>query len=99
MYMPQTMWTMAREKLDVTMVVFANRSYAILRNELFNVGASNPGPRAMDMMEIGRPDIDWVGLANSLGVPGSKVRNMEEFNSGLRDGIAEKGPFLLEVVL
>ena len=45
MYTLQALWTMAREKLDVTIVVFANRAYQILRGEFANVGAGAPGRR------------------------------------------------------
>src|SRR3546814_7534853 len=62
-YTLQALWTMARENLDVTVVIFANRSYNILRGELANVGAANPGPRAIDMLTLDRPDPDWVALA------------------------------------
>ncbi len=67
------LWTQAREQLDVTTVLFSNRTYQILRGELANVGAGNPGRKALDMLDIGNPDIDWVGLAKSVGVPGARV--------------------------
>jgi acetolactate synthase-1/2/3 large subunit len=99
MYTVQALWTHAREGLDVTTVVFSNRSYQILKGELANVGAGNPGRKALDMLDIGRPDIDWVALAKSLGVPGAKANNMEEFNRHFAAGIAAPGPFLVEVVM
>jgi acetolactate synthase-1/2/3 large subunit len=60
MYTPQALWTMAREGLNVTTVVFANRDYAVLKREFSYLGVGNPGPRAAAMFEIGRPDLDWV---------------------------------------
>src|SRR6266850_1120781 len=69
MYTLQALWTQAREGLDVTTLLFANRTYAILRGELANVGAGNPGRKALDMLDLGHPDLDWVGLARSMGVP------------------------------
>jgi acetolactate synthase-1/2/3 large subunit len=99
MYTVQALWTHAREGLDVTTVVFSNRSYQILKGELANVGAGNPGRKALDMLDIGRPDIDWVALAKSLGVPGARATNMEEFNRHFAAGIAAPGPFLVEVVM
>ncbi|HEX3881386.1 MAG TPA: acetolactate synthase large subunit [Stellaceae bacterium] len=99
MYTVQALWTHAREGLDVTTVVFSNRSYQILKGELANVGAGNPGRKALDMLNIGQPDIDWVGLAKSLGVPGAKVTNMDEFNRHFAAGLAAPGPFLVEVVM
>jgi acetolactate synthase-1/2/3 large subunit len=99
MYTMQALWTQAREGLDVTTVVFSNRTYQILKGELANVGAGNPGRKALDMLDIGRPDIDWVGLAKSLGVPGAKATTMDEFNRHFAAGLAAPGPFLVEVVL
>ncbi len=99
MYTLQALWTQAREGLDVTTLLFSNRSYAILRGELANVGAGNPGRKALDMLDLGHPDLDWVGLARSMGVPGARVTTMDAFNDRLAEGIATPGPFLVEVVL
>ena len=66
MYTLQGLWTQARERLDVTTVIFANRSYAILLGEYQNVGA-NPGRTAMDMLDLGNPVLDWVQLAGGMG--------------------------------
>ena len=99
MYTVQALWTMAREKLNVTTVIFANRAYAILKGEYANVGAGNMGPRALDMLEIGRPDLDWVSLAKGMGVPGTRVANLDQFAAALRAGFSSDGPKLIEVVL
>jgi len=99
MYTLQALWTQAREGLDVTTLLFSNRSYAILKGELANVGAGNPGRKALDMLDLGHPDLDWVGLARSMGVPGARVTTMEAFNDRFAEGIATPGPFLVEVVL
>ena len=75
MYTVQALWTQAREGLDVTTVLFSNRTYQILRGELANVGAGNPGRKALDMLDLGNPDIDWVGLAQEhrrAGRPGHR---------------------------
>jgi acetolactate synthase-1/2/3 large subunit len=99
MYTVQALWTQAREGLDVTTVLFSNRVYQILKGELANVGAGNPGRKALDMLDLGHPDIDWVGLAKSLGVPGARVTDMEGFNRRFAEGLATPGPYLVEVVL
>ncbi|MGH6991530.1 MAG: thiamine pyrophosphate-dependent enzyme, partial [Stellaceae bacterium] len=99
MYTPQALWTMAREGLNVTAVIFANRAYQILKGEYANVGAGNMGPRALDMLEIGRPDLDWVALGNSMGVPGTRVADLDEFADALRAGFSSAGPKLIEVPL
>jgi len=99
MYTLQALWTMARESLNITTIIFANRAYSILKGEYANVGAGNMGPRALDMLEIGRPDLDWVSLAKGMGVPGRRVDTLDDFADALRAGFADRGPKLIEVVL
>jgi len=99
MYTLQALWTMAREGLNVTTVVFANRDYAVLKREFSYLGVGNPGIRARDMFEIGRPDLDWVQLAKGMGVPGARVSSLDEFGKALRAGLDGEGPKLIEVPL
>jgi acetolactate synthase-1/2/3 large subunit len=99
MYTLQALWTMAREGLKVTIVVFANRDYAVLKREFSYLGVGSPGKRALDMFEIGRPDLDWVSLAKGMGVPGTRVSSLEEFVKALREGFESEGPSLIEVPL
>jgi acetolactate synthase I/II/III large subunit len=99
MYTLQALWTMARESLNVTTVVFANRDYAVLKREFSYLGAGSPGPRASSMFEIGHPDLDWVQLAKGMGVPARRVNSLDEFAKTLRDGFATEGPTLIEVPL
>lgn len=98
MYTLQSLWTMAREKLDVTIVLLANRKYAILLGELAGVGA-NPGKTALDMLDLGNPDLDWVKMANGMGVEAARADNMESFNDLFRMANQRKGPFLIELVI
>jgi acetolactate synthase I/II/III large subunit len=97
MYTLQALWTQAREGLNVTTIVFANRIYQILRGEFDGVGAGEPGQRALDMLKIDRPTLDWVSLAKGMGVAGRAVDNVDDFNKALAEAIAEKGPRLIEV--
>ena len=97
MYTIQSLWTQAREGLDVVTIVFANRIYQILRGEFDGVGAGEPGQRAMDMLKIERPTIDFVALARGMGVPGRAVTTADEFNKALAEAVAEPGPRLIEV--
>ncbi len=99
MYTLQALWTMAREGLKVTTVVFANRDYAVLKREFSYLGVGNPGPRAKEMFEIGRPDLDWVHLAKGMGVPGARVTSLAGFAKALREGFESEGPTLIEVPL
>jgi acetolactate synthase-1/2/3 large subunit len=99
MYTLQALWTQAREGLDVTTVIFNNGSYAILRHELANVGAQNVGRKALDMLDLSRPDLDFVALAKGMGVPGVRVKTMEAFNDALARALATPGPNLVEAML
>jgi acetolactate synthase-1/2/3 large subunit len=99
MYTLQALWTMAREGLNVTTVVFANRDYAVLRREFSYLGVGSPGPRAGAMFEIGHPDLDWVELAKGMGVPATRVNSLDAFGKALRAGFESEGPSLIEVPL
>jgi len=99
MYTVQSLWTMAREGLPITTLIFANGTYNILRGELTNVGVGNPGPRAVDMLSIGRPSIDWVSLARGMGAEGSRVETCEQLVKALNAGLRSMGPYLIEVAL
>ncbi|WP_316395324.1 acetolactate synthase large subunit [Bradyrhizobium sp. 33ap4] len=97
MYTIQSLWTQAREGLNVVTIVFANRIYQILRGEFDGVGAGEPGKRAQDMLKIDRPTLDFVALARGMGVPGRAVTTADEFNKALAEAVAEPGPRLIEV--
>jgi acetolactate synthase-1/2/3 large subunit len=99
MYTVQALWTQAREGLDITTVLFSNRTYQILKGELANVGAGNPGRRALDMLDIGRPDLNWVDIARGMGVPAARVDTLDAFAKELKAGFAQSGPRLVEVML
>ena len=98
MYTVQALWTQAREKLDVTTVIFSNRKYQILLGELANVGA-NPGRVALDMMDIGNPDINWPGMANAMGVEAARTDTFEGLADLLKHSLGRKGPFLIELLI
>jgi acetolactate synthase-1/2/3 large subunit len=99
MYTLQALWTMAREGLDVTVIVFANRSYKILHTELANVGAGAPGRRAHDMLTLDRPHLDWIALARGHGVEAGRAATLEEFARELQRGLDIHGPYLIELVI
>ncbi|MBK1662405.1 acetolactate synthase large subunit [Paracraurococcus ruber] len=98
MYTPQALWTQAREKLPVTTVLLSNRKYQILIGEYRNVGA-NPGRTAMDMLDLGNPDIGWVQLANSMGVEAAQARTLEGLGDLMAQSFARPGPFLIELLI
>lgn len=98
MYTLQGLWTQARERLDVTTIILSNRKYAILLGEYQGVGA-NPGRTALDMMDLGNPDLDWRLLARGMGVEAARVETMDAFADVFRQANARSGPFLIELVI
>jgi acetolactate synthase-1/2/3 large subunit len=99
MYALPSLWTMAREALDITVVVLSNRSYQILRGELTNVGVRNPGPRAIDMLSLDRPALDWTQMANGMGVDACRVSTCAELEAALSTGLASPHPYLIEAMM
>jgi len=99
MYTLQALWTMARERLNVTTVIFNNASYAILNIELGRVGVRNAGPRALSMLSLDHPRLDWCALAAGMGVPAQRVTTVDEFRTALAEALVQPGPALIEAML
>jgi acetolactate synthase-1/2/3 large subunit len=99
MYTLQALWTQAREGLDVTTIILNNRSYAILNMELQRVGATEPGPKALSMLDLSVPPIDFVALAQGLGVPAVRPETAEALTDALERAFAEPGPHLIEALV
>jgi acetolactate synthase-1/2/3 large subunit len=99
MYTIQSLWTQAREGLNVTTIIFANNSYQILKTEFSNMGFGTPGPRALSMIDIDKPRIDWVAMGHSMGVPSMRVEDAHAFYKAMAESCHEPGPRLIEVAL
>ena len=99
MYTLQALWTMARESLDVTVVVCANRAYRILQMELHRTGHDDAGPQARALTDLSSPEPDWVALAKGFGVDGERVSTVDELRAGLERGLSAAGPYLVEALL
>ena len=96
MYTVQSLWTQAREKLDVINVIFANNSYRILMGELSAVGAT-PRKSARQLFDLGPPNLDWVQLAGGMGMEATRVDTLDAFADVFRSACARRGPFLIEL--
>jgi acetolactate synthase I/II/III large subunit len=99
MYTLQALWTQAREGLNVTTVIYANREYKILNIEFERVGAGEQGKVAHDMFSLDQPALDWVKLAGGMGVPATRITGLEDFGKTLAAYLKEPGPNLIELVL
>jgi acetolactate synthase-1/2/3 large subunit len=98
-YTLQGLWTAARENLDMTVVIFANRQYRILGIELGRTGAGNPGPAASRLLSLDDPAADWTSLARGFGVPGLRCETAEAFEMAFSRAMSEPGPRLIEAVV
>jgi acetolactate synthase I/II/III large subunit len=98
-YTMQALWTMARERLDITTVIYANRSYAILNIELQRVGAAGSGPKALSMLDLHDPEMDWTKIALGLGVEASRAETSEEFAAQYSSAMKHSGPRLIEAMI
>lgn len=95
----QALWTMARENLDITVVIYANRSYGILNIELQRVGAVASGSKALSMLDLHNPEMNWVQIAQGLGVEASRATTAEAFNDQYRSAMRSRGPRLIEAMI
>ena len=101
MYTIQALWTMARERLDIVVVVYNNRKYSILEMEFGRTGArgGSPGPKAASLLSIGDPDMDFVAIANGMGVRATRATTANEFNAQLENAIDTPGPHLIDALV
>jgi acetolactate synthase-1/2/3 large subunit len=101
MYTVQALWTMAREKLNVTTVIFNNAAYAVLNIELERVGAeeSAVGAKARSQLDLAGPVIHFADLGRSMGVPSVRATTTEEFVQALERALGTPGPHLIEAMV
>jgi acetolactate synthase-1/2/3 large subunit len=99
MYTIQSLWTLARERLDVTAIVFNNASYSVLNVELERVGAERIGPKARAQLDLAAPRLDFARMAQSMGVDGVRATSAEEFVRALERALATPGPHLIDAVV
>ena len=99
MYTVQSLWTMGRENLDVTVVLLNNSSYAILNIEMERVGITHPTEKAKSLLDLGNPTIDWVSIAVGMGMEAHRAETVAEFNALFATAMTTRGPRLIEVIL
>ncbi|RBY95909.1 acetolactate synthase large subunit [Blastococcus sp. TF02-8] len=99
MYTISALWSYAREQADITTIICDNGSYAILEHELQKVGAASDGERARKLLDLGGPGLDFVSIAQGMGVPASRATTAEELAEQLQKALAEPGPHLIDAVL
>jgi acetolactate synthase-1/2/3 large subunit len=99
MYTIQALWTAAREGLNITILICANKSYNILKTELYRAGIDSIGPEVSSLIDLVRPDINWVKIAEGMGVPAIAVNNVDGLVKEFRKSLSEPGPHLIEMMV
>ncbi len=99
LYTPQALWTMARERCDVVVLIAANHVYNVLRTELGRHGNDDLGDQARSLTSLGDPALDWTALAKGFGVPASRAVTAGQLADQLTDALQSRGPRLIEMVL
>ena len=99
MYTIQSLWTMIREQLDICVIILANRKYQILQIELSRVGAESVNEKTLEMMDLSNPDIDFVKIAEGMGMQAVRAETAEQFNEAYSKAMATKGPCLIEAIM
>jgi acetolactate synthase-1/2/3 large subunit len=99
MYTIEALWTVAREALNTTTLICSNRSYNILKIELSRIGITSPGPKVSSLLDLDRPDINWIKISEGMGVPAVSVDSAEGLAKELRRAFSEPGPHLIEMIV
>lgn len=100
MYTCQNLWTQARSRLNITTVIFANRSYAVLKMELARLGLENISPDLERLVDLDDPTLDFVKLSESMGVTAMRAGTVEQFSEQFSMCLnANDGPHLIEAVI
>jgi len=99
MYTIQSLWTMVREQLNVTSIIFNNASYSVLNVELERVGAQGAGPKARSQLDLSGPVLNFAQLAQAMGVHAVRVRTAEELVKAMEYAFAHPGPHLIETIV
>ena len=95
MYSVQALWTASHLKLPITYVICNNRGYRIIKQRLLNFHGNNQ----FIGMDFEDPEIDFVGLARSLGMRAERVEDPAAVRPALDKAIASGGPVLLDVAV
>ncbi len=100
MYSPQALWTAANEDLPVTFIVINNREYNVLKNFM----RSQPHYLSAQTgqfigMDITTPAIDFIALAQSMGVPGQRITRAADIGAAVAEAIASCRPGLIEILI
>jgi acetolactate synthase-1/2/3 large subunit len=98
LYTIQSLWTMAREKQNVTTVICKNRAYSILRWEMERA-RTTPGPASLALTSLENPEISFIKVAEGFGVEARAAHTAEQLTDALYYSFKTPGPMLIEANL
>jgi len=101
LYTIQSLWSMAREQLDITVVIINNRSYKIIEVEAQRAGL-DPGIATRSLLDLDRPEVNFAELAQGFGMASARATTADELVELLdtaHSAAVPKGPFLIDAVL
>ena len=93
MYSIQGLWTAAHLKLPITYVIANNRSYRIIKERLVGFRKSD----RFTGMDLRDPEIDFVSLAQSMGIAAKRVAGPQDVSPALKEAMQIGKPSLLDV--
>ncbi|WP_036663481.1 acetolactate synthase large subunit [Pandoraea sp. SD6-2] len=99
-YTIQSLWTMARERLPIVMLITSNKRYGILQTELNRSGLPTDAPNSKRLTLLDDPAIDWQALSKGYGVPSQRVATTQALVLAIEKALAHTdGPSLIEMCL
>jgi benzoylformate decarboxylase len=97
LYSFQALWSAANQALQIAYVIINNSGYSILKERLMAYGGSAAASGRIIGMDFTNPSIDFVQLANSMGVSGLEILDPGAIGPALQKALNNHGPFLLDV--
>ncbi|RMF85508.1 MAG: thiamine pyrophosphate-binding protein [Nitrospinota bacterium] len=99
MYAIQGLWTAAHYQVPVLFVICNNAQYRILKGGLLAFKSEAAKQGKFIGMDLTEPEIDFVSLAESMGVTAERVTHFQEVGPALQRALARPGPSLIDVPL
>ncbi|MFD0126008.1 thiamine pyrophosphate-binding protein [Streptomyces virginiae] len=99
MYTYQALWTAARHGIDAKFVVCNNRKYRLLDDNIAQYWRERDIPEHgfPGSFDLSHPEIDFAGLARSLGAGGMRVEKPDEAVAAVGRMLSHPGPFLVDI--
>jgi benzoylformate decarboxylase len=94
----QGLWTLAKYRVPLLVIVFNNRAYMAVKNQ-FSGSAERVRIAAEMGAEIVGPDVNFARLAETFGIFGQRVESPDAIEPALRRAMEQNGPALVDVLI